>query len=75
MGRDQLANNGGSVSTLKVPFGEATRVAAQLITSFPVKDFTIEEVPLEEALSQMFTSSGDAADAAQTCPTQPAQAS
>lgn len=58
------------MATFKVPFGEATRVAAELITSFSVKDFTIEEtieeVPLEEPLSQMFASLGDTAGAAQT---------
>lgn len=52
----EVVNNGGFTATLKVPFGDATRIAAVLLATLPVQDFTVEEVPLEEVLSQIFTS-------------------
>ncbi|NPV78711.1 MAG: hypothetical protein HPY52_00325 [Firmicutes bacterium] len=50
----RVVSNGGLSATLKVPFGETTRIASALIASFPVQDFTVEEVPLEDVLSQVF---------------------
>jgi ABC-2 type transport system ATP-binding protein len=48
-----IGRDGGRIM-LRVPKAEATRIAGQLLTAFPVTDLTIEEPPIEDAIEQVF---------------------
>jgi ABC-2 type transport system ATP-binding protein len=47
----------GVKATLRVPRGEATEVAARLLTSIKLDDVLIEEPPVEDIIRQVFAES------------------
>lgn len=50
---DVVAKDGTKV-TLRVPKDDAPKVAARLLSAFPVTDLTIEEPPIEEVIEAVF---------------------
>ncbi|MCR4426449.1 MAG: ATP-binding cassette domain-containing protein [Firmicutes bacterium] len=50
----EVVSNGGYTATLRIPVSDVTRVSTTMLASLPVQDFTMEEVPLEEIMSEVF---------------------
>lgn len=45
---------GGTEAVLEVPKDELKRTARQILADFPVEDFTVTEIPLEESIALIF---------------------
>ena len=61
LGRDELAGFGeiagldGPVADLRVPRDRAAAVTAELLSKLPIADLTIEDPPIEEVISEVFS--------------------
>ncbi|MFQ5616135.1 MAG: ATP-binding cassette domain-containing protein [Anaerolineales bacterium] len=51
----EVISQDSSQVTLRVPKAETTRVAAQLLTNLPIADLTIEDLPIEDVIEQVFS--------------------
>ena len=51
----RVISNGGERAVLEVPRKEVSRKAADLLSSFPVIDLTIEETPLDDVVRKIFS--------------------
>ncbi len=50
----QEISRDGNRATLRVRKDDAAKIAAQLLTSLPVNDVTIEDAPIEDVIAQVF---------------------
>src|SRR5207249_5878897 len=52
----EIVESDGFVVKLRVPRADVSRITAQLLTSFPVLDLTIEDPPIDDVIEQVFAS-------------------
>ena len=46
---------GNFINVLEIPKERIKETASQMLSLFPVDDFTVTEVPLEESIARIFT--------------------